>query len=68
MKITAHGEDPTPIDSFVDLVRRLHVPGYEEARPHFGDSGVVNEFGGAAESLPYTAHALMRIPTLGDAD
>jgi len=49
------------IDEFVDLVRRLHVPHYEEARRHFDNGGVHEAMSDANEVYPYTEKVLRKI-------
>jgi hypothetical protein len=43
---------PQDLDSYVDLVRRVQVPGYEQARRRFGDPGVRKRYAASDETLP----------------
>lgn len=49
------------MDGFVDLVRRLQVPNYEQARRRFGESGVMDRYSGSNELLPYTQWELAAV-------
>jgi len=49
------------LDEFVDFVRRVQIPYYEEARPHFGEEKVQHALGDASESYPYHPDVLKRI-------
>ena len=49
------------IDQFVDLVRRLHVPHYEEARGHFDNNGVRDAMSDANEYYPYIGKVMQKI-------
>lgn len=49
------------IDVFVDLVRRLHVPNYEEARRRFSDSELRSDYYDANEIAPYLQRDLVHI-------
>jgi hypothetical protein len=49
------------IDDFVDLVRRLHVPHYEEARRHFDNGGVREAMSDANEYYPYVGKVMQKI-------
>ena len=46
---------------FVDLVRRVQVPFYEQARPHLDDEDVQRHLADANEYLPYLPDVLERI-------
>jgi hypothetical protein len=46
------------LDDFVDLVRRLQIPYYEEARRRFGDQEVHEELAGVNPVYPYTVARL----------
>lgn len=48
-------------DSFVDVFRRLQVPWYEEARPHFDDEETHHHLADANEVYPYVPEVLERI-------
>ena len=52
-------------DNFVDLIRRLQIPYYEEARRYFGCSEVWDDFYDAGEDTPYTPESLKRIIETG---
>lgn len=49
------------MDEFVELVRRLHIPYYEEARRHFSNEGVQSEFASFNEYEPYVPDVLQQI-------
>jgi len=49
------------IDAYVDLVRRLQTPYYEEARARFGEEDVANWLSDANEHYPYLPETLKRI-------
>lgn len=53
------------MDQFVDLFRRLHTPGYEEARRYFHLEEVRDEFSGANEYAAYTPASMARIIKIG---
>jgi hypothetical protein len=53
------------MDQFVDIVRRLQTPHYEEARRYFGASEVRDEYADSNEVGPYTQYALKRIIEIG---
>jgi hypothetical protein len=56
------GREPlVDLDGFVDFFRRLQVPWYEEARPHFDAEHVQSILGDANEIYPYTPDVLERI-------
>lgn len=57
---------PTNLTDFVDLFRRLHVPNYERARPHFADPRVQDLLSGWNERAPYFPSELARIAELGE--
>lgn len=44
--------------AFVDLVRRVQTPYYEEARRRFADDDVINRFADSNEAYPYMQYAL----------
>lgn len=46
------------IDSFVDFVRRVQIPGYEQARPHYADPDVQARYSDATEHFPYRQEAI----------
>lgn len=48
-------------EEFVDFLRRLYVPGYEEAREKFTLPEVLEDWAGANEARPYMQDALARI-------
>lgn len=49
------------LDEFVDLVRRLHVPYYEQARQRFADPDVRDAMRDANEIQPYLPDTLARL-------
>ena len=49
------------MDEFVDFIRRMQTPYYEEARIHFRDEEVLNVFSGSNEYSPYLPDALKDI-------
>ena len=53
------------MDQFVDIIRRLQTPRYEEARRYFSTSEVREEFADANEILPYTQQGLAAIIEIG---
>ncbi|WP_156523474.1 hypothetical protein [Dietzia sp. 111N12-1] len=55
------GQKITNFDNYVDTVRRLQVPGYEQARSKFGSQEVADEFGDATEYSPYLPETLEKI-------
>jgi hypothetical protein len=58
--------DPSPrvdLAQFVDIFRRLQTPWYEEARLHWGDEDVAEEWADANEVAPYMPESLERIAT-----
>jgi hypothetical protein len=55
---TSHVEN---LNDFVDLVRRVQIPQYEEARRRFGESTVQDLTADWNETLPYTQEGLTRI-------
>ena len=48
-------------DGFVDFLRRVQTPYYEEARRHFRDPDLLDDFADANEVLPYLPDELQRI-------
>lgn len=46
---------------FTDFMRRLYIPGYEEARDRFNDPDVLDELQGCNETRPYMQDVLQRI-------
>ncbi len=46
---------------FVDLMRRLQIPYYEEARQKFTNPDVLDEFSDANEVAPYQKESLLKI-------
>jgi len=52
---------PADLDEFVDLVRRLQLPHYEEARRKFSSDAVKDHFSGSNEIRPYMQDALQII-------
>jgi len=53
------------LDEFVEIFRRLQLPGYEEARRYFRDPVVQEEFRGVREMHGYEQDVLARIIELG---
>lgn len=54
-------QPPQDLDAYVDLVRRLQTPWYEQARPRFQDTKVLQDLAGANEIYPYLPTTLRRI-------
>jgi hypothetical protein len=52
---------PDTLYEFVDLVRRVQTPGYEQARSRFSDPDVQQGLDDANEYLPYLPYMLDRI-------
>jgi hypothetical protein len=48
-------------DEFVDFVRRVQVPGYEQARRRYLDQDVREKLSDANEWYPYTDNVIQRI-------
>ncbi|GLB64066.1 hypothetical protein NCCP2495_19450 [Dietzia sp. NCCP-2495] len=48
-------------DNYVDTVRRLQTPGYEQARSKFGSQEVADNYGDANEYFPYLPEELEKI-------
>ncbi|WP_204037262.1 hypothetical protein [Micromonospora qiuiae] len=48
------------LDEFVDLFRRVQVPWYEQARPHFHDEETQHWLSDANEYYPYIPETLQR--------
>lgn len=53
------------MDKFVDLVRRLHTPAYEEARQYFGMGTVRDAYVESREDAPYVPASLKHIIEMG---
>jgi hypothetical protein len=51
----------TDLDEFVDFVRRVQTPYYEEARPRFGDGKTLDWLSDANEYSPYRPDTLRKI-------
>lgn len=49
------------LDEYADLMRRLYIPHYEEARRHFNDSRVREYHQNSDEFTPYTVEQFMRL-------
>ena len=65
--ITSTGESlcrVADMDGYVDIIRRLETPYYEEARRHYGCEAVQQYYVGANETLPYTPKSSQHIATL----
>lgn len=58
-------DEPGPtvqdMDEFVDVIRRLHIPFYEPARPRFDDPPVRRALRRADRVSPYQSTALRRL-------
>ena len=52
---------PANLDEFVDFIRRVQVPYYEEARAKFDDQQVREDFSSASEFSPYRIETLRQI-------
>lgn len=52
---------PEGLDAYVDLVRRVQIPHYEEARSKFGDEDTEHWLGDANEYYPYIPDVLDRV-------
>jgi hypothetical protein len=50
--------DASNIDEFVDLIRRLQIPYYEEARRKFRNQKMIENFSSATEMYPYLPETL----------
>lgn len=49
------------VDEFVDFMRRMQLPFYEEARRRFADADVLDRFADANEVSPYQVEVLRKI-------
>ncbi|NNN07924.1 MAG: hypothetical protein HKL85_01870 [Acidimicrobiaceae bacterium] len=49
------------LDEFVDLIRRLHTPGYEQSRRHYRDDTVLDDLEGANEAFPYSSDGIRAV-------
>lgn len=49
------------IDEFVDFIRRVQTPHYEEARRNFSDANLVHDYSDANEVAPYLQRDLQNI-------
>lgn len=49
------------LDEYADLLRRLYIPHYEEARLHFKDKRVLDHHQHSDEYSPYTVEQFMRL-------
>lgn len=54
--------DVADLDEFVDFVRRVQIPYYEEARPCFNNLDLLRAYSGANEICPYLPEELAGIP------
>ena len=52
---------PSNPDEFADLIRRLHVPYYEEARQSFSNSNLLERLADSNEMYPYQPDVLQGI-------
>ena len=62
---THHGV--ADIDEFVDLVRRVQTPYYEEARTHFDEEQVMESLSDANEVYPYLRATCEKLARQADA-
>lgn len=53
--------DITDFDEYVDFIRRVQTPSYEEARRRFSNPNLISDYSDANELLPYTQSELERI-------
>lgn len=53
--------DITDFDEYVDFIRRVQTPLYEEARRHFSKLNLLSDYSDANELLPYTQSELQHI-------
>lgn len=53
--------DVADIDEFVDFIRRVKTPFYEEARRNFGNPDLLDDYDDANEVLPYLPDQLEKI-------
>jgi hypothetical protein len=62
-KYIGQGSDCTVVDmdEFVDFVRRVQIPYYEEARRYFGNPDLLENFSHDNEYLPYLPEQLEKI-------
>lgn len=51
----------TDMDSFVDLIRRVQTPYYEQARRVFGKQNLLDDYADVNEVQPYTPEELQKI-------
>lgn len=56
------------LDEFVDLIRRVQTPFYEEARRKFGKGEILEDHSTNNEALPYFPEQLMKIANQYDED
>lgn len=49
------------LDEYADLLRRLYIPHYEQARPYFNDQRVLQYHAQSDEYSPYTVEQFMRL-------
>ncbi len=54
------------LNEFVDFMRRVQTPCYEDARRRFDEESVQADWAGASEIAPYTQDALRRIAENSD--
>ncbi len=52
------GPRPSDLDEFVDFVRRMQIPGYEQVRHQFNDPVILERFSDANETYPYMQEAI----------
>lgn len=70
--LTLHGEDEEnevlDASAFAELIRRLHVPHYEEARRHFDSPELYDRYADGGEVAPYMQEALKALIENGCSD
>lgn len=61
----ANGDGPyrdvANLDEFVDFIRRVQTPFYEEARRHFSEHDLLEDYTDANEAYPYLQDSLKEI-------
>lgn len=53
--------DAAELDEFVDFIRRVQTPFYEEARRHFSNPDLLEDYSDANEVFPYFPEQLQKI-------
>ena len=59
--LTGSSKSVASTDEFVDFVRRVQIPGYEQVRSRYADQDVSDALSGSNEWYPYTAETIERI-------